>query len=144
MSRWWFVAEEDSDQEEERRDEGRAQLQTPRDSTSVLDNDIGGETEEDTSNDPELPEHDERASNASRGHLSRVNWDSCILRADSDSHDEAGGEESLPGLSESRTNGGSGQAASSDENLTTTTKVVVERVNDEGTTTRCQPRDEYR
>jgi hypothetical protein len=41
-------AEEDAGHEDKGGDEGGTKLQTPRDSTSVFDDDIGAETEENT------------------------------------------------------------------------------------------------
>ena len=41
-------AEEDTDTEDERWDEGRAELKSPGNSASVLDDDIGAETQENT------------------------------------------------------------------------------------------------
>lgn len=41
-------AEKDTEAEKEGWDEGRSELETPSDVTSVFDNDVGGETQEDT------------------------------------------------------------------------------------------------
>lgn len=144
--------EEDTTEEDEGWNERRAELKAPCDSTSVFDNDVGAETEEDTCrgpsanvgqesqatkltcHDPELPEHDKSTSNSVRGHLGRVDGDGGILRTDTDTHDKAGREQSLPRLCESGTNRGCGETGGSQENLASSTKVVVEGIDDEGTT----------
>jgi hypothetical protein len=41
-------AEEDTDEEDERWDEGRTKLETPGNGTNVLDDNIGAEPQEDT------------------------------------------------------------------------------------------------
>lgn len=40
--------EEDTNTEDKRRDECRTELETPADVTSIFDNDVGGEAQEDT------------------------------------------------------------------------------------------------
>lgn len=69
-----------------------------------------------------------------RGHLSRVDGDSCVLGTDTNSHDESGNEETFPGLGESGTDRGGGQTESSDKDLASSTQVVVEGIDDESTT----------
>jgi len=93
---WRFWAEVDANSQDEGRNESRSELKAPCDSSGILDNDIGAEAQEDTSNDPELPEHDKRATDASRCHLCGIDRDSSVLRTDTDAHDEACGEELLP------------------------------------------------
>lgn len=106
-------AKEDADHEDKGWDESRTKLQTPRDSSSILDDNIGTETEEDTcrlvnnissttqmvqltNDDPQLPEHNQGTANTVRRNLSRVNWDSSVLCTDSNSHDETRSKEPLP------------------------------------------------
>lgn len=89
-------AEEDANTQDEGWNERRTQLESPRNITSVFDDDIGAEAQENANNNPQLPEHDKRAADAGRRHLSAVNGDRSILRANTNSHDEAGGEETLP------------------------------------------------
>lgn len=43
-----FGTEEDTDTEEEGRDEGRPELETPGDTTGVFDDYVGGEAQEDS------------------------------------------------------------------------------------------------
>ena len=69
-----------------------------------------------------------------RGHLGRVDGDSSILGSNTDTHDEASGKETFPGGGEGGTDGSGSEAESSEENLTATAEVVVERIDDEGTT----------
>lgn len=152
-------AEVDSDSKEQRWDEGRSELKTPSDVTNIFDDDVGAETKEDacgrnsvivpflpangierdlTDNDPELPEHDECASNPCRGHLRRVDRDSRVLCTDADTHNEPRSEQSFPRLGKGGTNGGGCETESSDENLTSPAQVVVERINDESATVSVQ------
>lgn len=49
-----------------------------------------------TNDNPELPEHDESAANASWCHFSGENGNRGILRSDSDAHDEARSKEFVP------------------------------------------------
>jgi hypothetical protein len=49
-----------------------------------------------TESDPDLPEHDKRASYPRRRHLRRVHGDTRVLHAEADAEDEAGREEALP------------------------------------------------
>lgn len=126
------LPKEDADHEDERRDEGRAELQAPRDVGHVLDNDIGAEAEEDACGDPELPEHDQGATDASRSHLGGVDGHGSVLRADADAHDEACCEKALPRLRKARADRGGGQAGACDENLASAAEIVVQRVDNEG------------
>ena len=111
-------------------------MKTPRDSSSILDDDVGAEAQEDTSDDPKLPEHDECTTNASWSHLCGVDGYGSVLRSDADAHDEACGEELLPGLRKGRSNWSGGEAESGHKDLATATKVVVEGINDESATVR--------
>lgn len=126
-------AEEDADGEEQGGDEGRAELKTPSDLGNVLDDNVGAEAQEDTGDDPELPEHDKGTTDTGGSHLGGEDGDSSVLGTDTDTHDKTSGEELLPGPGETGTNGGGSQAKTSDEDLTTTTEVVVEGIDDEGT-----------
>jgi hypothetical protein len=125
-------AEEDADGEDEGGNEGRAQLQAPRHGTGVLDDDVGGETEENADDDPELPEHDEGTADTMGSHLGRINGDGGILRANANAHDESRDEELLPRPGETRGDGGGCKAEGSDENLTTSAQVVIQRIDNEG------------
>jgi hypothetical protein len=87
-----------------------------------------------TCDDPELPEHHKRTTNAVGSHLSGIDRHSGVLRANADTHDEASGKEFLPCSCESGTNWGGGKAQGSNKDFTTTTKIVVHWVDDEGAT----------
>lgn len=87
-----------------------------------------------TSNDPELPEHDEGTSNTGWSHLSRIDGDGRVLRANTDAHDEARSEQFLPGPRETGTDRSSRKAEGGNEDLTSSAEVVVERIGDESTT----------
>jgi hypothetical protein len=87
-----FRAEEDTDCQNERWNEGRSKLKAPCDRSGVFDDHVGAEAQEDTSNNPKLPKHDECATNTSGSHLCRVYRYCSVLRTDTDAHDEAGGE----------------------------------------------------
>jgi hypothetical protein len=87
-----------------------------------------------TSHDPKLPEHDEGASNSSRGHLSRVDRNSGVLGTNTDSHNEPRNEQAFPSLREARANRGRSETESSEEDLASSAKVVVQRIDDESTT----------
>jgi hypothetical protein len=84
-----------------------------------------------TRNDPQLPEHDEGTTDPSWGHLGRVDRDSCVFGADSDAHDESDGEEGLPRVGEPRGDRGRSKTSGGDEDLSSSAKVVVQRVDDE-------------
>lgn len=84
-----------------------------------------------TDDDPELPEHDESTPDAGRSHLCGVDRDCSILCADTNSHDESRSEEALPGLCESGTDRRGSETASGNENLASSTKVVVEWIDNE-------------
>lgn len=88
-----------------------------------------------TSNDPKLPEHYQSTSDPSRSDLSRENGNSSILCADTNTHDETNSKESLPRLSESGGDRSGGKTAGSKEDFTSTTEVVIKRVDDECTNT---------
>lgn len=127
-------AEVNTDTKDERWNEGRSKLEAPRDASGVLDNNVSAEAQEDTGDDPKLPEHDERTTNASGGHLGGVDRDSGVLCSNADTHDETCREELLPRLCESGTNWSGSKAEGSHEDLAATTKVVVEGIDDEGAT----------
>jgi len=91
-----FWAEEDADSENERWNEGRSELKAPCDASGILDNNVGTEAQEDTRNDPKLPEHDECTTNAGRSHLCGIDRDGSVLCSNADTHDEPCGEELLP------------------------------------------------
>ena len=94
-----FGAEVDANGEDQGRDEGRAELQTPlKVVVGAEDGNVGNETEEDANDDPELPEHDEGTTDAGGSHLGRVDGDRGILGANSNTHDKAGREQTLPRL----------------------------------------------
>ena len=127
---------EDTNCQDERWNEGRSELEAPRDASGVLNNNVGAESQEDTSDDPELPEHDQSTTNTGGSHLCRVDRDGSVFRSNADTHNEACGEEFLPCSCESGTNWSCGEAESGHEDLATTTKVVVKGIDDEGTTVR--------
>jgi hypothetical protein len=133
VDRTYLGTEEDTNTEDEGWDERRAQLQPPGDTTSVLDDDIGAETEEDANDDPELPKHDKSTANAGWSHLSAVDRNSSVLCANADAHDETCGEELLPCPSKSGTDGCGRETEGGDKDFTATSEVVVERVDDECT-----------
>jgi len=83
---------------------------------------------------PQLPEHDEGTSDSSRGHLGRVDGNCGVLCTDTNAHDKPCSEQSLPRSCESGTDRGGGETASSNENLASTAKVVVEWIDNESTT----------
>ena len=87
-----------------------------------------------TNHNPKLPEHDQSTTNSSWSDLGGVDWDSGIFRANADTHYETSCEQLLPAGSKARGNRRSYQAASGDEDLTTSTKIVIERIDDECTT----------
>jgi len=84
-----------------------------------------------TCDDPELPEHHKCTTNAVGCHLSRVDRYSGVLRANTDTHDETSSEEFLPCPCEPGAYRGGSKTQGSDENFTTTTKVVIHWVDDE-------------
>ena len=86
-----------------------------------------------TGNDPKLPEHDQGSSDPGRGELGREDGDRGVLGTDSNAHDETNGEERFPGFGETGGNRSGSQAGSSDEDLSSSTEVVVKRVRDEST-----------
>lgn len=86
-----------------------------------------------TGHNPELPKHDEGTSNSMRSHLGRIDRDCGILCTDADAHNKSCREKSLPGLCEGGTNWRGSKTASSDENLASPAKVVVEWIDNEGT-----------
>ncbi|KAI6750394.1 hypothetical protein HG530_014675 [Fusarium avenaceum] len=124
--------EVDAGGEEEGGDKGRTEFESPGDVADILDDDVGAETEEDTLCWL-LPEHDEGTSNASRSHLSRINRHGSVLGSDTNSHDKTDGEKLLPVPGETRGDRRSNQATGCDEDLSTSTKVVVERIDNKGT-----------
>jgi len=125
-------AEVDAGGEDKGRDKCRAKFKTPGNLADILENDIGAKAEEDTNCDPELPEHDKGTTDAGRGHLSRVNRNSGVLGSDADAHNKACCEEALPRLGETRSNRGRYQAAGSDEDLSSSSEVVIQGVDNKG------------
>lgn len=87
-----------------------------------------------TNCNPELPEHDESTTDAGRGHLSRIDGDGGVLGSDADAHNKACGEEALPRLGETRTDRGRYQAAGGDEDLASSSEVVVQGIDNKGAT----------
>jgi hypothetical protein len=87
-----------------------------------------------TSHNPKLPEHNEGSSNTSRGHLGRVNGYRRVLCPDANTHDKSSRKEFLPCPRKTGSNRGGGETASSEENLASSTQVVIERIDDESTT----------
>lgn len=87
-----------------------------------------------TNDDPELPEHNEGTSNTGRSHLSRVDGDSSVLGANTNTHNEARCEETLPRLRTSGTNRGDGKSNGSNEDFTASAKIFIKGVDDECTT----------
>lgn len=121
---------------------GRAQLQAPSDSPSWQDDYIRAESEEDADHDPQLPEHDQCTTYAVRSHLSRIDRDSSVLCAYSDPHHKTRSEQSLPALSESRSDRSSGQTQSSNEDLASPSEVVIQWIdNKRPDKTSCQEDD---
>lgn len=118
-------AEEYADSQDEGWDEGGAQLESPGDIAGVLNNDICAEAQKDACDDPELPEHDECATDPMGSHFSGVDGHGGVLRADADAHHETRREETLPCLREAGADRGSGKAQSRDEDLAAPAEVVV-------------------
>lgn len=87
-----------------------------------------------TSDNPKLPKHDEGAADAGRGHLSGIDRHCSVLCADTDTHDKTGGEELLPRACKSGADRSSRETQSSNEDFAATSKVVIERINDESAT----------
>lgn len=87
-----------------------------------------------TSHNPELPEHDEGATDTMRCHLSGEDRDCGVLCTDADAHDESRGEQGLPGVCEPGADGCGSENDCSDEDLAATAKVVIKWVDDEGAT----------
>lgn len=142
-------AEPNTQTEEERWNECRAELETPGDIAGVHDDAVGRETQEDTcfilvpvdhtvkrniltSHNPKLPEHDEGTADTVRCHLSREDRDRGVLCTDADAHDESRSKQGLPGVCEPGADGRGSEDDGSDKYLTATTEVMVERVDDEG------------
>ena len=69
-----------------------------------------------------------------RSKLRGKDRDSSVLSTDANTEDESGSKQSLPRVSECRADGRGGQTGASDKDLSSTTKVVVQRVNDPCTT----------
>ena len=84
-----------------------------------------------TCDDPKLPEHDKRTTNSSGSHLSRVDRDGRILCADTNTHDEACSEQLLPCPGKAGADRGGSKTACGDKDFTTSSKVVIQRVDDE-------------
>lgn len=129
-----FGAEPDTSTKDEGGDKGRSELKTPSDIADVLYNDVGAETEEDASHYPQLPEHDQSTTDTGRGHFGGEDGHSRIFGANADAHDESSSEEFLPGPRKSRADGGCSKTKSGNEDLTSATEIVVERVDDPSTT----------
>lgn len=70
-------------------------------------------------------------------HLSGIDGHRGVLGANSDSHDEACPEQTLPSLGEGRSDRGGCQAGGCDKDFASTSEVVVERVDNEGTAIDC-------
>ena len=67
-------------------------------------------------------------------HLGRIDRDRGVLRADADTHDKAGREQTLPGLRETGADRRCGQTGGREEDLAAAAEVVVEGVDDERAT----------
>ena len=87
-----------------------------------------------TNNDPKLPKHDKGATNSMGSHLGRVNGHRGVLGANANTHHESCPEETLPILGKGRSDGSSGKAGGREENLASSSEVVVEGINNKGTT----------
>ena len=121
-------AEENSNCEREGGDEGGSELQSPGDGSGVLNDDVGGESEEDTEGGPELPSHDERSPDGGGRELSGEDGDGGSLGSHSDTEEESNDEELLPRLGESRADGGDDEDEGGNEDNSSSSHQVVERV----------------
>lgn len=66
-----------------------------------------------------------------RSHLGRVDGHRCIFGANADSHDKTGCKKALPALSTCGADGGNGEDECGEEDLASSSKPVVERIDDE-------------
>lgn len=123
--------EPDTGSKDKRRDKGGAKLQAPRQASSVLDSNVCDESEEDANDDPQLPEHNEGAANTMRRHLGRENGDRGVLGTDANTHGKTAPKQALPRLSKPRSDGSGRQEQASQEDFSSSSEVVVERVDNE-------------
>lgn len=149
-------AEVDSDRERQGGDERRSELKSPRDrlekgrweiqvsSTStdaidrngictdsgVLHDDVCGESEEDSERGPELPSHDERSSDGGGRELSGEDGHGRSLGSHSDTEQQSDDEQLLPGLSEPGADRCDDEDERGQENDSSSTEDVVERVRE--------------
>lgn len=83
-----------------------------------------------TKGDPQLPEHDERASDPSRGQFGREDGHGGVLGADTNTENESNSEQGLPRVGEARGYRGGEEDEGCEENLATTSKEVIQGVDD--------------
>lgn len=78
-----------------------------------------------TDDNPELPEHDQRATDSVGRHFSRVDRNCRILGANANTHDKARPEKPLPAFRKCRANRSRSQAGRGEENLASSPEIVV-------------------
>jgi hypothetical protein len=86
-------------------DEGRAELQSPRDVARVHHCQVCTAAEEDSKGSPQLPAHDEAAADSRWGVLGAEDGDGGSFQAHADSEQDASDEELGPGLGDSAADG---------------------------------------
>jgi hypothetical protein len=96
--------------------------------TYILDNSVGTSTDENTERSPQLPSHDKSTSDNSRRKLSSVHWDSSGFGTHSNTENKTNGEELVPILRESRSDRGQNENDGSDEDFSSSSEPVVERI----------------
>lgn len=74
-----FRAEVNANHEQKGRNKGRSQLKAPGNVSSSLHDDVCTEAEEDACDDPELPKHDQSATDPVRCHFGGVDWYGSVL-----------------------------------------------------------------
>lgn len=126
-------AEEDTTHQGNGRDKRRSQLQPPRQSSRILDSQIGTEPKEDTKRGPQLPGHHQRAANNSGRILCAEDGDSGCLQAHAKSKQQTGDEELGPVLGDRRPDGREHTENGGDEDDGTTTPETVQRVREPAT-----------
>lgn len=93
----YLWAEENTEEERQSREKGRAELQSPSDLASVLDSQVGDSSKEDAKSSPQLPCHDKSSTDGGRGILSRKDRHCGALASHTDAEKETGDEQLLPG-----------------------------------------------
>lgn len=82
-----FRAKESTNDQGDRRNEGRAKLEAPGDIANLTDNKVGTCSQEDTKGSPDLPRHDKTTSNSGRGVLSSVDRNSHFFQTHTDTEE---------------------------------------------------------